>query len=365
MAEKGGINKNNKKTLIIAVCCGLLFLAGLGAGLLIPVVKEKIKETGKEDFDVKKYIKTGDYKTLEVSLAVTQDDIDAEIDDLREQHTIYEKLDGKVADGDMIYADIVGYVDGKRAGDTCTRDYVTIGSGDWLDGFEDALIGAEAGKTTGFTIPVPMGTFGDKAIDGHDVQYKVKVEYICGDAIVPEYDDSFVQSISDYKNTEEYDKYLRKKLLKENESDKAEYAWSDFLDTCKVKKYPDDMMEAAEDIVLQGYYDMAGLYGYTNDEVFQSFGYESEEDFRKTDLDELAKDTVKENLAALALSEQENISYTEEDYQKIVDEEFSYNEDDYDSKEDYESKNRQELKNETLMKVVKDWLAGNVKFITE
>jgi len=372
MAGKISVNKNagnvhNKKNIIIIIAaCILLFVAGTGFGLLLPSIKEKNKETVEEEdsFNIEDYIEMGDYKSMKVSIAVTEADINAEIDDLRNQNTIYEKLKGTVKDGDMVYAEIVGYVDGLRADDTCTRDYVTIGAGDWFEGFEEALIGAKTGKVTEFTLPVPMGTFGNKKIDGHNVQYSVKVEYICGDDIVPEYNDGFIQTVSDYKTTDEYEEYLKKKILKENEADRAEYAWTKLLSICKVKKYPHDMMEAAKNTVMQGYYDMAKIYGSTADGVFQSFGYNSEEDFRQSDLEDLAQDAVKENLVTMALSESENITYTEEDYNFVVDEEYSFNKEDYASKEDYEKKNKKELEDETLMKAVKNWLAENIEFIT-
>ena len=362
--QASGSPRNIKRIIIIVAVCVVLFLAGLASGLIAPSVKEKIDNMTGGSPDVKEYIKVGDYKSLNVSIAVTQDDIDAEIDDLREQNTIYEQIDGTVADGDMVYADIVGYVNGRRADDTCSTDYVIIGSGDWLEGFEDALKGVKTGTTAEFTIPVPMGTYGNDEIDGKNVKFNVKVGYICGESIIPEYTDDFVQSVSDYNTTDEYNEYLRQKLAKENEADKGEFAWTDFLEICSVIKYPKEMMEKARKTVLQGYYDMAVVYGCGKDEVFEMFGYDSEDDFKKTDLEELAQDTVKEELAAQALADLEGISYTEEEYNAVVDEEYSYNQEEYSSKEEYEKKNRQTMKNAALIKVVKNWLAENISFDT-
>ncbi len=370
MAGKNTVNrpgstvKSMRGIIITVSVCAVLFLAGVIAGLMAPSIKKKVVEMSGSKYNVNEYIEVGDYKSLNVSIAVTQDDIDAEIDDLKEQNTIYEQLGGTVRDGDMIYADIVGYINGRRAGDTCTRDYVIIGSGDWPEGFEEALTGAKTGKTAEFTLQIPNGTYGNDEIDGKDVLFKVKIEYICGDSIVPEYNDDLVQSVSEYNTTDEYNEYLRQKLLKENEADKGEFAWTDFLEICKVKEYPKDMMKEARKMVLQGYYDMAVVYGCQKEEVFEMFGYASEDDFKKTDLEELVQDTVKENLAAMALAELEGISYTEEEYNEIVNEEYSYNEEEYSSKDDYEKKNEQALKNETLMKAVKNWLAENVLFDT-
>ncbi len=73
---------------------------------------------------------------------------------------------------------------------------------------------------------------------------------------------------------------------------------------------------------------------------------------------------MKENLAAQALADLEEISYTEEEYNSVVDEEYSFNNEEYSSKEEYEKKNRQMLKDTTLLKTVKEWLAENISFDT-
>lgn len=319
-----------------------------------------------KDFNPMDYITLGDYKGMKVSLAVSQDDIQSEIDSILEEYTSYKKLSGVVKMGDMIHATFEGYIDGKRADSTCGSDYIQLGSGDWIPGFEDALAGAKTGKKKKFYIDIPEGTYGDKSVDGKRVEFRVKVEYICGKEIVPEYNDEFVKSISsDCSTTKEYNEYIKEKLLKENENDRADYAWSDIMTLCEVKKYPDDMLNEAEKVVLQGYYDMAGIYGKTNDEIFKQFGYESEEDFRTKDLDAMAKDTVKEILVARAMSKAESIGYSDADYKEVVDEEYSYNEDKYSSKEEYEEKNRQSLQDEALQNAVKSWLKDNATYVKE
>ena len=95
------------------------------------------------------------------------------------------------------------------------------------------------------------------------------------------------------------------------------------------------------------------------------FGYESEEDFKEKDLDSMAKDTVKEILMARALAKAENIGYSDADYKQVVDEEYSYNEEKYSSKEKYEEDNRQALMDETLQNAVKAWLKDNIRYTTD
>ena len=105
--------KNKKNIILAVVICVVLFAAGIGIGLGIPSIKKSIDKKEVTEENVLDYIDIGDYKSLDVSIGVTKEDIEMEIDDLREQNTIYEQLEGTVADGDMVYADITGYVDGK------------------------------------------------------------------------------------------------------------------------------------------------------------------------------------------------------------------------------------------------------------
>lgn len=365
---------NKKKT--ITACAGI-FVAGVLTGSLITglVIKQPwVKKTKEKkestsvpgrEYDVQKCVTLGDYDGIKVSLAVSQEDIDSEIENLQEEYTTYEKKKGKIQDGDQVYADYEGYIDGKRVDDTCGSDYIEIGGDEWLPGFAEKLVGAETGKQVKFKINVPEGTYGDDSIDGKQVTFQVTVQYICGEAIVPEYNDDFVKSISEYKTVKEYNAHLKKQLLEENEADKAEYAWTDVLDGCKVKRYPEDLMEDAKQEVLQGYYDMADLYSMSHDEIFTSFGRKDEQDFVDHDLDELAKDTVKEVLVTEAIAQKEGINYSDKDYESVVEEEYSYNTDSYGSKAEYEKKNRTYLKRLSLTKAVKEWISDHASFLKE
>lgn len=371
LEEQQNNNGQKKKIAMMSLGAVCILVVGIFMGILISRYmakdsgeKKQTAETNDRDYNVEDCIKLGEYDGIQVSLAVSQEDIDSEIESLQEEYTTYEEKSGTVIDGDMIYAEFEGYVNNKRMEDTCGSDYIEIGNGDWLPGFEEAFIGAKTGKKIEFTLSVPENTYGDERIDGKEVTFKAKVQYICGESIVPEYTDDFVQSISSYNTVTEYNDYLRNKLLKENEEDQKEFAWSDVLEDCKVITYPEDMMKEARQEVLQGYYDMADLYGYTHDEIFESFGRKNEQDFVDNDLDELAQDTVKETLVAEAIAKREGIQYSDEEYDKLVEEEYSYNTDTYNNKKDYEETNRSYLRREALAGAVKTWIEEHAEFIT-
>lgn len=375
ITEKTNTTKKAKpagKIPLPLIYAGLL-VVGVLIGVLIVkqpwknIAKKHVKtsEIFSEDFDAEKYLKLGKYNGVTASLAVTQDDIDSAIEDFLDENTKYEEKQGTVKDGDMVYAVFDGYVDGKKVENACGNDYVDIGAGEWFEGFEEAYIGAQTGKEINFELDVPEDTFGDEDIDGHKVSFKATAQYICGEEIVPEYNDDLVQSVTEFKTTAEYEDNLRKELAEENEEDKAETAWTEVTDDTEVKKYPADLMEAAKKQVLEDYYGMAELYGVSHDEIFQYFGMEDEQDFIDTDLEELAQDTVKEQLIVSAIAKKEKIKYTEKDYEAVVKEEYSYNEEEYDSQEAYEKKNKDYLVELTMTTMVKDWIADHANFIRD
>ena len=215
---KKTVKKNNplknKKVWIGAVCVVGLILIG-GAGLLLWSKNHTVNE--KLDYDPTKYITIGDYKGIQVSLEVTDEDVQDEVDSILEDHASYQELTGTTQTGQTIRASFEGYVDGTKKEDTCGEDYVELGSGEWLDGFEENLTGVNTGDSVVFTVPVPEGTYDDPSIDGKEVEFHATVLYICGEEVLPEYSDDFVKSISKkYKTTAEYNAYLKKKLHKEN-----------------------------------------------------------------------------------------------------------------------------------------------------
>lgn len=370
-----GNSKNNtgvsKKVFVVAVVCVLLI--GLISGIVAEyfINTDKNKKASEEidsyssDFDPLKYIEVGDYKNITVDIGVSEEDIKSEIDSLLEDHTKYEKKQGKVKDGDKVYAEFAGFIKGKKIDITCGEEYIDVGSGDWFEDFENAIKGALTGKKVKFSCNVPEGVYDDKNVDGHKVDFEITVKYICGKEIVPKFNDKFVRKISSgkYKTTAEYKKAVKEKLLKENMTDRGDYAWSDVMELCKVTKYPSDMLALAEKENLQGYYDMAEIYGYSIDEVLKQYGYNSLEDFKKYDLKRLAQDTVKENLAAMAIAKLENIKYSDKEYESVLDEEFEYNSEKYATKKEYEKENKEALINEVTLNVVKNWLADNLKFV--
>ncbi len=364
-------SKKKQKNLSNVRIALLVLIAVVIVAATIFIWKQQKKEntdskkiSKEEEYSPLDYVELGDYKNISVSLKVTKEDLQMEIDSLLEEHVIYEQLYGTVQDGDTVYADFEGYIGGQLMEVTCGSDYVAVGSGEWMEEFEEGILGAMTGTTVVFSVTVPEGTYGDPEVDGQTVEFYVNVNYICGEEIYPEYDDEFVQSISKkYNTTKEYNAHLKKRLRKDNEEQKAEFAWADVVDSCKVKKYPKQLLEESKQEVLQGYYDMADFYGGSKEEVFLSFGYDSEQEFIDSDLKSLAKGTAKEYLVAETIALTENIQYTPQEYQEVLEEEYSYREDEFATIKEYEEEYKSYIENRTTLDVVKKWVSENTEYI--
>lgn len=203
--------------------------------------KEAVKEEPGEPYsgNPEDYVTLGEYTGIQVLVSPTDEDVQSAIEDLIDEKTGEEQLEGTVKSGDTIYCAFKATVDGKEYADGTGEDYVEIGSGDWIPGFEEGITGMKTGEKKKLDLKFP-NEYDDADVAGKAVSFEVEVKYICGEEIVPEYNDAFVQSISDCKTTAEYDAQLKKTLRQENEDSKADLAWEQVVANATVNKYPRD-----------------------------------------------------------------------------------------------------------------------------
>lgn len=366
MSSKKEKNGADKKILIYSILC---FVVGALTGIAVIKVPNWLKdrnnaakiETAEKGYDAAEIVKLGDYKGIEVSLAPTEDEIQSEIDSLIEENTIYEQLKTTARDGDKVHATVSASVDGETADIADFSDFIDLGAGLELPEIEKTLDGMKSGQKKKVTIKVPQGHYGDSMIDGKKAEFAVTLDYVCGETILPDFNDDFVKDVTDYDTVKEYRAYLEKKLAEENREEKAETAWTQVLENSDVDDagYPDVLLEQQKKEILQGYYDFAKISGITIDEAFQQFGCESEQDFIETELEDTAKDGAKDVLVAEAIATKENFYYTEKDYNSILKKEYEDNKDMYKSKKEYEKKNKAYLKNTALIEAVKKFIDKN------
>jgi trigger factor len=165
---------------------------------------------------LKPAVTLGEYKGLEVEksvVEVSEEEVDKEVDKQRETNSRMIDVDDRaVAAGDMIKLDFEGFVDGVAFEGGKGTDYpLTIGSGSFIPGFEDQLIGAEIGADVEVNVTFPE-QYQAAALAGKPAVFKCKVNEIKVKEL-PEADDEFAQDVSEFETLAEYKDDIRAKLL--------------------------------------------------------------------------------------------------------------------------------------------------------
>ncbi|HIX64109.1 MAG TPA: trigger factor [Candidatus Mediterraneibacter colneyensis] len=172
---------------------------------------------------VKPEVTLGEYKGLKVdkvSTRVTQKEIDEEIDKERERNArTIDVTDRAVQDKDQVTLDFEGFVDGVAFEGGKGENYpLTIGSGSFIPGFEDQLIGAEIDKELEVNVTFPE-EYQAKELAGKDAVFKCTVHAIKAKEL-PELDDEFVSDVSEKSETvDEYKAEVKAKIKERKENE--------------------------------------------------------------------------------------------------------------------------------------------------
>ena len=169
---------------------------------------------------LKPEVKLGQYKGVEVKKVdaeVSDAEVDAEIDREREQNARDIDVDDRaVQDGDRIKLDFDGSVDGEPFQGGKAEDFdLTIGSGSFIPGFEDHIVGKDIGEEFDVNVTFPED-YHEESLKGKDAVFKCKVNAISVRE-VPELDDDFVQDVSEFDTVDEYRADVKKRLTERKE----------------------------------------------------------------------------------------------------------------------------------------------------
>lgn len=280
-------------------------------------------DEGKElyEMNMDKYVQLGEYTNLEVT-PVLQEVTDIEVQSQMEylfsiQAASAGVKDRAVENGDIANIDFAGYLDGVAFdGGTGTTD-LEIGSGTFIPGFEEGLVGVMPGVETDLPLTFPTD-YHSAELRGKDVIFKVTVNYI-----VPEINDQTVKALDneDYSNVAELEAYAKEIVQEEVDSNNYDtvvrVAMQRVLANATFKEIPDFLIEQQKAIVEeQVAYSLQG----TNIDVDTYLTM-----FYGSSLDTIAEDNVKERLIIQAIANAEGIVVTDEE----LDGELKYIADDY------------------------------------
>jgi trigger factor len=196
-----------------------LYVEALQANDLEPLAQPEIDITRFEDnetleftaeVDVRPEIELPDYTGLEVSVddvVVTDEDVEEQVQVLRERFASLSEVERAAADGDFVVMDLVARNDGEVVeGAEVTGMSYQVGKGGMLEGLDEALTGLSAGDTTTFTSQLVGGD-----VVGQDVEVEVAVTSV-KEQELPELDDDFAQTASEFDTVEELVEDVRTRL---------------------------------------------------------------------------------------------------------------------------------------------------------
>lgn len=251
----------------------------------------------------------------------TEEDVQSQIDSLLSQNTTTQQItDRAAADGDTVNIDYVGTVDGVAfTGGTYSGYSLTLGSGSFIDGFEDQIVGHKPGETFDVNVTFPDGYSDSTDAEGNTVVlsnkkavFSVTLNYI-SEEILPELTDAWVEenfSSTDGVHTVEDLRAEYQKMLYQNNLNTAVMDY--LLANSTFKDLPKEVTDYQVNQCLNYYSTLAGYYGYDLDGLVQNLlGYESTDDML-AHLESSLEDYSKEALLYQAVAESLDIAPTQE-----------------------------------------------------
>ena len=258
----------------------------------------------------------GEYKGLKVDkvpVEVTAEDVDAEIKrELERNARIVEVTDRSVQKDDMVTLDYEGFVDGEAFEGGKGTDYpLTIGSGAFIPGFEDQLIGAEIGQEMEVNVTFPE-QYHSKELAGKEAVFKCTVHTI-KEKELPELDDEFASDVSECETLAEYRQEVEKKLTERKQTQAREQIEDQAVDQA-AENAQMDIPQPMIDLQVRQMEDDMGyrlqMQGMTKEMYFQMTGLT--EDRMKQDMEAQAVKTIRTRLVLEAVAKAENIVVSEE-----------------------------------------------------
>ena len=276
---------------------------------------------------LKPEVKLGKYKGVEIEKLeapkVSEEDIEKELKRQQDANAkIVDVTDRPVQNGDMIKLDFAGTVDGEAFEGGKAENYdLTIGSGSFIPGFEDQLVGMNIGEEKDVNVTFPED-YGQKDLAGKAAVFACKVNAI-KEKKLPELNDEFADEVSEFSTLDEYKKDIEKNLLvraeeqykqtKENAAVAAAVADADI-------EIPDAMLETQAESLVNEFAQNLQMQGMNIDMYLQYTGLQKDqlvEQFKPQ-----AKTRIQNSLVLEAVAKAENIEASDEDlaaeYEKMA-----------------------------------------------
>lgn len=269
--------------------------------------------------DVEKCVTLGDYKgvTVEKTIqSVTDEDVQNEIDNALANYPV--EVDQAAKEGDTVNIDYVGKIDGEEFdGGSDQGADLKLGSGKFIDGFEDGLIGARKGETRTLNLTFTEDYTQDLA--GKAVEFTVTVNAVKEPLSEPT-DQWVADNIEGYDNIADYKAGIRSEQEESNEQtaeNQVRYAaWTQVIDNCTINEYPETLVEVGKKLYEQQVETYAKYAGMELDAYIESSGLTQEE--YQSNMEEYGKNVAAQALVCQAICDKEGFAIGDDDYQKAL-----------------------------------------------
>lgn len=315
---------------------------------------------------VKPEVTLGKYKGIKVDeadLAVTEEEINAQIEKERENSARTISVEDRpVKDGDITTLDFEGFVDGVAFEGGKGTDYpLTIGSGSFIPGFEEQLIGAELNKEVEVNVTFPED-YHAKDLAGKPATFKCKIKDI-KEKELPELDDEFASEVSAFDTMAEYKEDVKKSLeMKKAGAAKIakEEAVIDAVIEDAKMDIPDAMVETEQRQIIEEFSQRMRMQGLTMEQYMQFTGMTPQALMDQTKPQALKR--IQSRLVLEAVAKAEDLKASEEDYAaeiKDMSEKYQMEEDKI--KEMLGEKGKKQVEEDLAIRKAVDFLVDNAK----
>lgn len=265
---------------------------------------------------VKPEVKLGEYKGIEankVEYPVNDEEVNAQLNSMRERNARMVTKEGAAENGDIAVIDFEGFVDEVPFEGGKGENYeLTLGSGTFIPGFEEQLVGAKAGDSVDVNVSFPE-EYHEETLKGKPALFKVTVKEVKVKEL-PELDDEFAKDVSEFDTLAELTEDIKKKQ-EENNAIRAKKEYEDEITKKVVEaaevEVPQAMIDREVDFMVKDLDYRLKYQGLNVEKYIELMGITM--DTLKNDFNEVAANRVKTNLVFEAIAKVEDIKAEEEE----------------------------------------------------
>lgn len=266
-------------------------------------------------------VELGTYKGVEYTktdVEVTDDEVQKQVDQFVDGLASFDKdTTSEAKIGDTVNIDYVGSVDGEEfeGGNTNGSGYdLVLGSGSFIDDFEDQIVGHKAGDTFVVKATFPEN-YGRDNLNGKEAEFETTLNYIKIDKPAT-YNDELVAANTDYKTTKEYEESVRESLKADKEASALALAQNEIMvkiiNDSKINMSTEEI-QASADQLISSISAQAENYGMDYATYIKYYyGYEDADEFAQQ-VYQICQESLKEKMVVCAIAKAENITVTDQE----------------------------------------------------